>query len=147
MQNSDKIIAKSDRLIDILTAQCTDLEALLALARSETAAAERKDFEEIMEIVTKRSEISQRFETFQQQIGELRGFLGNHSEGDKYNDVTNRVIEIANQTIIQDRKTDLLLNQARESAAKGLQNSQKQFRCTNAYLHDTHKGLAYTRDI
>ncbi|MET0752706.1 MAG: hypothetical protein ABWZ66_05010 [Pyrinomonadaceae bacterium] len=147
MFSSEKIVKKSDSLIELLSAQCADLENLLSLARAETAAAEREDFEEILLIVTKRDEISQRLETFQRQIGELRGFLGAHEANQKQNAIAERIVETANLTLAQDGKTKLLLSAVRENAAKELQNMEKANRGANAYLRDTRKGLAYNRNF
>lgn len=147
MFNSEKIVKKSDSLIELLAAQCADLENLLALARAETAAVEREDFEEILTIVTKRDEISQRLETFQRQIGELRGFLGANETNQKQNSIAERIVETANLTLAQDGKTRLLLSAVRENAAKELQNMEKATRGANAYLRDTQKGLAYNRNF
>lgn len=142
MSGSEKIINQSDSLIELLTAQCADLENLLALARCETVAAEQKDFEEILRIVTERGAIGQRLETFQQQIIELRGFLGAQTDNFQQNEIAKRVVEVANLTLIQDRKTKLLLTGVCESVALEMQNTEKSFRGTSAYLSEARKGLA-----
>lgn len=147
MNNTRKIFEKSDSLIGLLTAQCADLENLLALARQETVAAEHGDFEEILRIVTERGEISRRLETFQQQIGNLRGFLESNDNDRQQTEIVNKVIEVANLTLLQDNKTKLLLTAARENAATELQNSEKVFRGTSAYLPDMRKGLAYNQNF
>ena len=146
MFDSEKIVNKSDSLIELLTAQCADLENLLILARQETSAAGQNDFEAVMRIVSERAEISRRLETFQQQIGELRGFLETH-DAKKQNEIAERIVEIANLTLAQDGKTKALLTAAREEATLELQNTEKSHRGTNAYLRDTQKGLAYNRDF
>lgn len=147
MSAVEKINNHSDSLIGLLTGQCADLENLLALAREETAAAERGDFEEIFRIVTDRERISRRLETFQQQIGELRGFLGASEASRRQNEIAERIIEIANLTLAQDGKTRLLLTAARDEAALELQKTEKSFRGTSAYLRDTRKGLAYNENF
>lgn len=147
MQSSEKIVEKSDSLIELLTAQCGDLENLLALARRETKAAEQNDFEAIFEIVSERSKVSCRLETFQQQINELRGFLSANESNSKQNEIAARITEIGNLTLAQDGKTRTLLIAARDSAALELQNIEKANRGTNAYLRDTRKGLAYNRSF
>lgn len=147
MFSSEKIVKKSDSLIELLAAQCADLENLLSLARQETAAAEREDFEEILTIVTKRDELSQRLETFQRQIGELRGFLGAHEANQRQTEISDRIVEVANLTLAQDGKTKLLLTAARENAVIELQKAEKANRGANAYLRDNRKGLAYNRNF
>ena len=146
MPVSEQIADKSDSLIELLTAQCVDLENLLALARQETAAAERQDFEEVLKIVTERDLVSRRLEVFQRQIGELRSFLANcEAKNQRQNEIAERIIEIANLTIVQDHQTRLLLTSAREEAALEIQNTGKSQRGTTAYLRDEHKGLTYSR--
>ena len=147
MTDTKKIVNQSDSLIGLLTAQCTDLENLLALARQETVAAEQGDFEAIFEIVTERELVSRRLETFQRQIGELRSFLEARDASRRQTEVAARIVEIANLTLAQDGKTKLLLTAARENAFVELQNTEKSSRGTNAYLRDTRKGLAYNRDL
>lgn len=135
---------KSDSLIDLLTAQCGDLEQLLALARQETRAAEEKDFEKIMEIVSERELLSRRLETFQQQISELRGKL---TEADELNKtrVSARVVELASQTLAQDATTRKLLTATRKEASEKIANLPISQRGANAYLREDKRGLAYDR--
>lgn len=147
MFDAEKIISQSDSLISLLTAQCAELENLLALARQETAAAEQDDFEEILRIVTERERVSRRLENFQRQIGELRVFLGAHEAGRRQTEVAERIVEIANLTLAQDGKTRRLLTAARDNAAQELRRTDKASRGTGAYLRDTRKGLAYSRDL
>ncbi|MEJ7713932.1 MAG: hypothetical protein WKF84_29825 [Pyrinomonadaceae bacterium] len=47
-------------MISLLTAQCADLEALLSLARQETAAAVKNDFAEVMCLVEERAALGSR---------------------------------------------------------------------------------------
>lgn len=144
MISSETINEKSDSLIELLTAQCGDLEKLLALARQETRAAETEDFETIMEIVSEREKISRRLETFQQQISELRGTLNEGHEIYK-SSVTMRVVELAEQTLAQDILTKKLLTAARAETADKLVNLSVSKRGANAYLGEPKRGLAYDR--
>lgn len=146
MSGSEKILNHSDSIIALLTAQCADLENLLSLARRETAAAEKGDFEEILRIVTERDFLSRRLETFQRQIGEFRGFLETKRDP-KQNEIAERIVEIAALTQAQDRKTEKLLSAARETTALELQNTEKAVRGTNAYLRAARKGLAYSQNV
>lgn len=147
MFHSNKIIKNSDSLIELLTAQCGDLEQLLALARAETTATGQGNFEGVLDIVSKRAELSQRLETFHQQIAELREHLGNNASVALNHEITARVIEIANLTLAQDQKTKMLLTDARENAVSELNNLEKSNRGTNAYLREETKGLSYTRNF
>lgn len=137
----------SDSLIELLGAQCSDLEKLLSLAREETQAAQEGRFLKIWDIVSERAAIGKRLETFQHQISELRGHLESKGENVHQYDITNRVVEIANQTLMQDQKTRLLLTEAREEAVDGLNKLGRATVGTNAYFRETTKGLAYNQSF
>ena len=104
MTTSDKVKDNSESLIELLGAQCSDLEQLLALARQETAAAQEGKFLKIWDIVSERAAIGKRLETYHRQISELRGNLEAAGENVNQFDITNRVIELANSTLVQDQK-------------------------------------------
>ena len=147
MFDCQRIEKESDTLIDLLTAQCADLENLLALARAETVAAEEKNFEKILEIVSERSEIAHRLETFQRQISNFRENLESAEAVLMQNKTASRIVEIANLTLAQDKQTKLLLTADREEAATGLANLEKSQRGANAYLNAAGKGLAYNQSF
>ncbi len=147
MFNSGQIADKSDSLIELLAAQCVDLEKLLSLARLETAAAKTGDFTAILDIVSERGAITARLETFQQQITNLRENLTANENAFLQTDVAAQIVEIANLTLAQDRKTKLLLTAARQESADGLYNLEKSQRGANAYLHGASKGLAYNQSF
>lgn len=141
MLNSDKIEQKSDSLIDLLSAQCIDLEKLLNLAREETIAVKHGNFGKLIDIVSERDKIGSRLETFQQQIAELRIGL----EKTSYQTLTSKIIETTNMTLAQDNKTKLLLEGTREETVQELKNLDTFQKGTNAYLKERKKGLAYSR--
>lgn len=147
MAASNKVKNNSDSLIDLLGAQCSDLEQLLALAREETAAAQDSKFLKVWDIVSERAAIGKRLETYHRQIAELRGHLEKEGENITEFDITNRVIELANQTLVQDQKTRHLLTESREHAATGLRTLGKSQTGNNAYLRENTKGLAYSRNF
>jgi len=147
MFQSEEITTKSDSLIELLTAQCADLEKLLTLAREETLAAEGGNFLGILDIVSDRERIGKRLETFHRQIAELRNSLGETDETIRRNQMAKRVIEIAQLTIEQDNKTRLLLNGARDRSVNELNNLEKSTRGNNAYLREQTKGLAYDKSV
>ncbi len=147
MLKKEEITEKSDSLIGLLTEQCTDLEILLNLARQETVAAKDGKFLELIDIVSDREKIGARLETYSAQISELRNSLGENDETIRRNEISKRVIEIANLTIAEDNRNLLLLNQSRESAAKELGNLEKSTRGNNAYLRQQTRGLAYDISI
>jgi len=143
MSRSEKIKNNSDSLIDLLTSQCADLEELLALAREETEAAKQGNFLGILDVVSERAKIGEKLETFQRQITELRSNL----EEPIPTNVSSRVIELSNLTLYQDRKTQKLLNSAKEEASAELKTLEKAEQNTNAYITPKRKGLAFERDI
>ncbi len=147
MVSSNKLADSSDSLIELLAAQCVDLEKLLALAREETAAAQERKFLKIWDIVSERTAIGKRLETFHRQISELRSHLESKGENLTQYDITNRVIELANLTLLQDQQTRLLLTESRTELSASLINLEKSHHGTNAYLRENTKGLAYDRSF
>jgi flagellar biosynthesis/type III secretory pathway chaperone len=147
MPPSDNIIKNSDSLIELLGAQCSDLEKLLELAREETIAAEEGKFLKIWDIVSERAKIGKRLETYHQQIAELRGHLESQGENVSQFDITNRVIELANQTLVEDQKTRVLLTDKRDEAVDSLNQLRKSNIGNSAYLREKTKGLAYSRSF
>lgn len=147
MATADRVMENSDSLIELLGAQCSDLEQLLALARQETAAAQEGKFLKIWDIVSERAVIGKRLETYHRQISELRGNLEAAGENVNQFDITNRVIELANSTLVQDQKTRALLAASRDEAAEGLKSLGKGQVGSNAYLRENTKGLSYSRNF
>lgn len=145
MAYSNKIAEKSDSLIDLLTAQCADLEQLLALAREETLAAEQGNFLSILDIVSEREKIGKRLETFQAQTTELRRTLNGSGSAPIHGEIAARIEEMARFTLEQDQKTRLLLTGERDEAAEELKTLEKSQRGTNVYLREETKGLAFNR--
>jgi flagellar biosynthesis/type III secretory pathway chaperone len=147
MAATDKVKENSDSLIELLGAQCSDLEQLLVLARQETAAAQEGKFLKIWDIVSERAAIGKRLETYHRQISELRGNLEAAGENVSQFDITNRVVELANSTLVQDQKTRTLLAASRDHAAEGLRSLGKGQVGSNAYLKENTKGLSYSRNF
>jgi flagellar biosynthesis/type III secretory pathway chaperone len=147
MPASENLVKNSDSLVELLAAQCSDLEKLLWLAREETVAAKEGRFTRIWDIVTERSMIGKRLETFHQQISELRTSLEAHGEHPGKYEITNRVVELANLTLIQDQHTHLLLTDARNSTAEELRNLEKSHAGSNAYLRQPTRGLSYDKSF
>jgi flagellar protein FliS len=142
-----EITKNSDSLIDLLTAQCADLEKLLGLAREETLAAEQGNFLGILDIVSEREQIGHRLETFQQQIAELRSSLGETAESVRRSKIAAQMVMMADQTLAQDHRTKLLLTAARENSRDDLQDLGKVSRGTIAYLRSETKGLTFDRNL
>mgnify|MGYP003412434795 FL=1 len=147
MASPDNLVKNSDSLVELLAAQCSDLEKLLALAKEETAAAREGKFTRIWDIVSERSLIGKRLETFHQQIAELRGTLEGQAENIAKYDITNRVLELANLTLLQDGQTRSLLTESCENTTVELKNLEKGHAGSNAYLRQPTRGLAYDRNV
>ena len=110
-------------------------------------AAELRDFSKIWEIVTERASIGRRLESYHQQISELRSRLEAEGENPTKYDITGRVIELANLTLVQDQHTRTLLNQSREETLSTLRDLGTAKAGMNAYLAEKTKGLAYSRNL
>ncbi len=143
MQKTENIKNKSESLIEILTEQCSDLENLLSLAREETNAAKQGNFGRIIDIYSERDEIGKRLETFQKQITELR----EHLDETIPNDVSNKIKEVVNLTLTQDKQTKKLLTTSRNETALELKNLNNTQRNTNVYLKERRKGLAFNKQV
>jgi ABC-type Fe3+-citrate transport system substrate-binding protein len=131
-------LAQSDSVIELLIAQCVDLEALLALARRENAAAKADDFEEVFTVVTERASLSERLETYNRQISELRSQLKGVQDSNLVGVATQLIVDI--QT--QDADTKSLLISNRTKTAEALGRMDQGHRQSVAYLqHARANGL------
>ena len=148
MASPEQIKTQSDSLIELLTAQCADLEKLLALARAETVAAESRDFDGILKVVSERALMSEKLETFQRQIAELRERIGGEDAAAVWQGgLTTRVSEVIRQIITHDTQTHLLLTASRQNSIDELNNVEYTHRGSSAYLREMKKGLAYSRSF
>lgn len=144
---SKQLVENSDTLVELLTAQCADLEKLLSLAKEETVAAEAGKFTRIWDIVSERNSIGRRLETFHQQIAELRTSLGSQGDSVGKYDITARVIELSNLTLIQDQQTRKLLAEARDKATTEMIQLDRSQSGTDAYMRQPTRGLSYDREV
>lgn len=122
-----------DSLMDILFAQCDDLEALLRLARNETAAAEEADFDRILQIVQERAALSDRLEVYHRQLAELRARLGDDATKVLESPIASRTISLVNEIKLQDHRSLPLLIAARSEALEGSLRAEKAKRTLGAY--------------
>lgn len=141
------IIEHSDSLIDILSAECADLEKLLALAHAEFAAVNSGDFEEIYEIISERETICEKLETYGRQVAELRGNLGLARDVIFQDELDARLVGLVTEIMRQDAKTRPLLEAAKEESVRELNRVDNMNRRANAYSHDTMKGVAYSKNL
>ena len=122
--------------MDLLVAQCSDLEALLALARRETLAAEKSDFRELVAVVQDRATLGERLESYHRQIAEFRALMSGAGESLIDNAVANDTVRLAVEIQTIDKRTTALLTststETREAIAR-LDHGRRQF---VAYLGD-----------
>ena len=99
-----------DSVMDILVAQCSDLEALLLLARQETSAIEQQDFDNLISVVSERSVIGKRLESYHRQLAELRSYFGDLAMAKLFNDdATTRCVTLISQIQTQDNHNQNML--------------------------------------
>lgn len=130
------ITSQSDSLIEILIAQCADLETLLTLARCETEATERKDFAEVVRVVSERAAIGERLESYHRQIAEMRQCLGESAQEAIQSGMAQTAVKLILDIQQQDEQTrPLLLRSRNETVAESFQLEQAR-RSTRAYLRE-----------
>ncbi|HET6976335.1 MAG TPA: hypothetical protein VFI24_08430 [Pyrinomonadaceae bacterium] len=110
----------AEPLMELLTAQCADLEALLLLARRENVAANEGNFEELFSIAGERASFSQRLESYHTQVSELRSRLGDNSLNSA---PAREAIRLAVEIQSQDAQTKSLLLTARTRLNESHRNS------------------------
>lgn len=105
-----------DSVMDILVAQCRDLEVLLNLARQETNAIEKQDFDNLINVVSERSIIGKRLESYHRQLAELRSQFGDLAMAKIFNDAaTTRCVTLISQIQTQDNHNQNMLVASRAS--------------------------------
>jgi hypothetical protein len=104
----------AESLMDLLIAQCSDLEGLLVLARRENVAANSKDFGELFVVYGERAKLGDRLESYHRQVAELRDKLG-QCAGTRIDPVlSTKTVQLVVEIQAQDKETTSLLiaNQA-----------------------------------
>jgi hypothetical protein len=126
-------------LMELLIAQCADLEALLALARRETDAAERGDFDELMRVVEARATLGERLEVYHRQIAELRQRLGAAGEAALRSAAAAQATTLATEILALDARTRPLLLSTRNQLSEECLRLDQTRRGANAYLREGHR--------
>jgi hypothetical protein len=146
MLSRQAVTDHSETLVELLAAQCEDLERLLALARREEEAARAGDFEGLMEVVGGRAEVGARLETYHRRVAELRARLGDAAEAELRGGAARRAAELVAAVRAHDARTRPLLEDARADARQSLARVNTSRAGLGAYLHDS-RGAAggYTR--
>ena len=138
MGHREKVIEGSESIISLLTAQCADLEELLALAREETAAAEQGNFLSILDIVTERERIGNRLEECQRQTERFRAAID--KDVGMPAELADRIVETARLTIEQDMRTRMLLDSAKEDLRAELDVVERRRHSMGGYRQPEEKG-------
>jgi hypothetical protein len=126
-------------LLDLLIAQCADLETLLSLARRSLAAAEASDFAEVLRVVEERATLGERLETYHRQIAEMRLRLGDAAEPAIQGAVARRAAMLASEVLTTDARSRPLLVAARGRLAGECLRVDRTKRGLSAYLRDGRK--------
>jgi hypothetical protein len=137
----------ADSVLDLLIAQCADLEVLLALARREEQATAEKNFDEILRVVAERATLGERLEVYQRQFAELRQQLGAAAETVLQSAVTRQTLALVTEIQTTDNRTRPLLLAARSELLSEQQRLAQAQRGVNAYLRDGYTGLACDRRV
>mgnify|MGYP001770890263 FL=1 len=130
-----EINARAESIIELLIAQCRDLELLLKLARREAAELERGDFAALMATVRERATLDERLAVYQQQIISLRAQLGQHSP-DLESEQAAYLLQLAREIKEQDGRTRVALETVRRQTSERLARLQRATRGSRAYLQD-----------
>jgi hypothetical protein len=139
-QPKQAVEAQADSVLDLLIAQCTDLEALLALARREEKAAIQQDFDELLHIISARALLGERLEVYHRQIADLRQqFDAAHVWPSS---VTHQTTALIHEIQVTDARTRPLLLAARTELGAEQQRVHRGQRGVNAYLHEGRSAIA-----
>jgi len=137
MQNLHQVITQeSNTLIDLLVAQCSDLQKLLSLARRETVAVQENDFDELLSITSERTRLGNRLESYHRQIAELRDAMGETGERLIESNVAREAVKLITDIQTSDSASQTALTQARTETNDALSRLERGQRSSVAYLQD-----------
>jgi hypothetical protein len=139
-QTRQTVTAKSDSLIDLLVGQCSDLEALLKLARQEATAAENDDFDGLLRIVSERATLGERLEAYHRQIAELRASIGTRAEHVIQSNLAEESVRLALAIQNQDSTNKQLLSAAHVKQQEAIVRLENGRRGSVAYLSEGRLG-------
>lgn len=134
-----KIVEQAESIIELLLSQCADLELLLVLAKRETVAAEKGDFEELLGIVVERVAVEQKLDSFQRQVETLRDNLGYKFDVVLKHSIVERAALLIGQIRAQDEVTRPLLVSSRNEALEKLQQTNRSQKSISAYANEQSK--------
>lgn len=140
-------------VLDLLIAQCADLEALLALARQEEQAATHRNFDEVLRVVNERATLGERLEVYHRQIAELRAQLGFTEPvaatpaGTTQTALVGQTVALVAAIRATDARTHPLLLAARQELSEEQRRLDKTQRGVNAYLRDGRMSIACDQHV
>lgn len=146
MNRHIQIEEQPETVLEILAAQCADLEVLLALARRETEAVERNDFEEVIQIVAERATLGARLEVYHRQIAEMRKRFGEPMLKTFQGMVANRTAELVTEILTQDMRTNSLLVAEHEKVSTALSCLNRGRRNVYGYLRREGRAASVAYD-
>ena len=146
MPSAAHITPHADSLIELLVAQCADLEALLSLARQQEAAATGGDFAEIMRLVGERATLGERLEIYHRQVAEVRARVGANAESVLRGETAQRAVKLVTDIQAQDARTRPLLAAARDEASDSLTRLDRTRRTANAYARAPQRAASVACD-
>ena len=136
MHSLPNLTAEADSLLDLLIAQCVDLEALLKLSRAEASAVEARDFDAVIRITAERSTLGERLEVYHRQIADMRQRLGAAAESVMQSPTATRIAELVNGIVAQDGITRPMLLEVRQQIDLERRQLNQMQRGLTAYLNE-----------
>jgi len=130
---SNPINDNSNSIIEILVAQCQDLEKLLVLAKQETLVLQKNDFEQLFIIIKERATLSSRLELYHKQLADLRSAITQNQVTPE--NIVNTTVDLVSAIQTQYAQNGLLLLEAKEKLFKERQQLEQTRRGVDSYLH------------
>ena len=135
---SDAINSQADSLIELLVAQCADLESLLKLARQESLAVEENDFDRMLAVTSERSILGERLENYHRQISDLRAAMGESADQVLRSTLVKDTIRLALEIESKDAHTSSSLTSVRSNTNCQLTRLEQGRKNSTAYLSEGH---------
>jgi hypothetical protein len=126
---------QSDSVMDLLVAQCSDLEGLLALSRREALAAKSEDFGELLVVFDERARLGARLESYHRQVAELRDTFGQGFGTFADLPLAAKTAQLVTEIQRQDVETTALLRTSQTKAAEEIARLDIGQRNSVAYLN------------
>jgi len=135
-----------ESLMDLLIGQCSDLEALLGLARREAVATEGQDFSELVAVAHDRATLGERLESYHRQISELRATMGRSIEHLFENPIAQETVRLAVEIQALDHRTKEMLISQRSETSNAIATLEHGRRNFVAYLSGDARASGFRCD-